>query len=217
MSKEVKVMLAIGALILLGAVYMFMKGGTDGGTAGAPIDDKALLRAESHYRGTKLQNKVTLIEFGDFQCPACEASFPIIEKVMDHYKDNPDFTFVFRNFPLTSIHPNAQLSAEASEAAGEQGKFWEMYARLYQAQNDWAEINDPLDTFVSYTEGLGINKDQFKSALQNAKFRTRVNEDVNDANKLGVDSTPTFYLNGEKIAGGISYDAWINKIDPLLK
>lgn len=215
MSKELKVMFAIGAIFIIGAVAFYLKTANDSSTSGQPIDSQRLLRSESHGTGV-VPNKVTLIEFGDFQCPACAAAHPIIKKILDHYKGETNFTFVFRNFPLTSIHPNAQKSSEAAEAAAAQGKYWEMNNKLYESQNEWSGSDNAVEIFVSYAEQLGLNKDQFKSELQNGKYFQRVNEDFSDGEKVGVDSTPTFFLNGEKLVGVPNYEDLIQKIDAAL-
>ena len=138
--------------------------------------------------------KVTLVEYSDFQCPACAAFFPYVEGILSAYPD--DVRLVYRHFPLTSIHANAEEGAWASEAASKQGKFWEMYTLLFDRQKDWSNLAAPSEMFMAYADLLGLNKEQFKADYESAETRARVQTDVNSANRAGINSTPTFYLNG---------------------
>lgn len=107
--------------------------------------------------------------------------------------------FVFRNFPLPQ-HANAQVSSDAAEAAGLQGKFWQMHDKLYVSQNDWATSSDAKTIFIGYAKDLGLNVTQFTSDIDSQKTSDRVNKDTNDGNTIGINETPTFYLNGVQIA-----------------
>ena len=111
------------------------------------------------------------------------------------------FNFVSRNFPLTSIHQNALISAQAAEAAGGQGKYWEMYDLLYENQNEWAKSTDPLAIFAKYATGLKIDVERFKNEVQSGAYQNIINQDLADARSLGINSTPTFFLNGVKMLG----------------
>ncbi|MCA9331184.1 thioredoxin domain-containing protein, partial [Candidatus Saccharibacteria bacterium] len=104
---------------------------------------------------------VTLVEYGDFQCPVCASFFPIVQQVKEKYGDQ--ITFQFRNFPLSEIHPNAVIAARAAMAANNQGKFWEYHDLLYQNQTSWAESNDPVSILDGYAEQLGLDMQQFRS------------------------------------------------------
>src|SRR5690606_29220292 len=118
------------------------------------VDQSRLIREHNTMTGS-LDAKVTVVEFGDMQCPACASAHPVVKQIINEYGDNPDFNFVFRHFPLSSIHPHAQISAEAVEAAGDQGKFWEMHDLLFTRQSEWASGGNPLDKFVAYAGELG--------------------------------------------------------------
>jgi protein-disulfide isomerase len=148
----------------------------------------------------KPDSRVVLIEYGDFQCPGCGSAFPTVEKVVEKYEDK--ITFVFRNFPLTGIHPNARVAAAAAEAAGQQNKFWEMYRLLYENQNSWSNLgtSERTDYFVSLAEQLALNKETFLSDLSAQAINQKINFDMAVGKKAGVDSTPTFFLNGEKLS-----------------
>ena len=193
MTKELKIMLGIAVLVIAGAAFLFIKGNPQSTT---PADAGLLVRDNSDMTGDK-NAKVTLVEFGDFQCPFCASMSPILKQIIDNYQGNKDFNFVFRNFPLPQ-HQYAKISAEAAEAAGAQGKYWEMNELIYANQNVWVPSPTPLDIYAGYAQTLGLNVDQFRSDVQANKFSDKINTDLADGNALGVNSTPTLYLNGVK-------------------
>lgn len=214
MKQEAKLLLGFGVVtivILVGAVFLL--GGSSNSEPVSKANPEILVKADSNKMGTE-SAKVTLVEFGDYQCPACAASYPIIEEVLSTYKDT--VLFVFRNFPLPT-HRNAKVAAEAAEAAGAQGKYWEMYGLLYRNQNQWANDSNPLGIFEGYAKELKLNTGKFKEDVQSSKYANKIQGDLNDGRRIGVNSTPTFYLNGEKIVGVISLEDLKYKIDLLLK
>lgn len=141
--------------------------------------------------------KVTVVEFGDFQCPACKSYYPIVKEIKSSYGD--DITFQFRHYPLTQIHPNATISARAAEAAGKQGKFFEMHDLLYENQDTWASSSNPSPIFESFANQLKLNIDQFKSDSADANTLAIINADTKAAQAAGANSTPTFVINGKKV------------------
>ncbi len=159
--------------------------------------------------------KVTVVEFGDYQCPACKAEDPVVKQIIEEYKSNPNFNFVFLNFPLPQ-HANAQIAAEAAEAAGEQGKFWEMRSKLYETQADWSNLADPLDKFISYAKEFSLDTDKFKEAIQQKKFQSIIAADQQKGVEVGVSGTPTFYINGEKQADIPNLESFKKLIDTAL-
>ncbi|HRN90477.1 MAG TPA: thioredoxin domain-containing protein [Candidatus Saccharibacteria bacterium] len=147
----------------------------------------------------KVGSPVTLIEYGDFQCPGCGSAHPRVKAISEEYKDQ--LQFVFRNFPLTSIHPNAKAAAGAAEAAGLQGKYWEMHDLIYQSQTSWSLLTDKerTDAFNGYARQLGLDIDKFESDISSTAVTKKITFDQTIGKKAGVDSTPTFYLNGVKL------------------
>lgn len=143
--------------------------------------------------------KVVLIEYGDFQCPGCGSLFPTIKPLKEHYKDQ--LTFVFRNFPLTAIHPNALAAATAAEAAGLQGKWWEYHDLLYENQSEWSQLDGSKrgDIFESYAKRLGLNIDKFKKDLKDDKIAQKIKRDQSLGKKIKATSTPTLVLNGKTL------------------
>lgn len=211
MSSEVKILLGLGVVcaIFIAIVVVFSSSGQK--ATGSSAD--ALVRADSNKIEVK-DAKVTMVEFGDYECPACKAAQPVVDQIRHDYAGK--ITYVFRNFPLPQ-HTNAKPAAEAAEAAGEQGKYWEMNDLLYSRQDEWVNLSNPNDKFVSYAEELKLDIGKFKSAIENYKFDQKIKADTTDGETLGVNSTPTFFINGEKIVGGQSYDEFKKKIDALLK
>ncbi len=208
MTKEAKIIIAVSILILAGVFFLAAKSSQQTTTQ---ADPNLLVRDASHMTGQK-GAKVTVVEFGDYQCPACGYAHPIVQQVLAAYKSNPNFNFVFRNFPL-SQHQNALPAAEAAEAAAVQGKFWEMHDKLYENQDKWSDLSNPTDVFVSYAQQLGLDIDKFKTAITAKQFAGIINQDQSDGNSLGVHATPTFYINGIGYNGALSFEQFKKEID----
>lgn len=153
--------------------------------------------SESDWVRGDRNSRAKLIEYGDFQCPACVNYYPLIEKLSQDI--NSDFAFVYRHFPLTSIHPNAMPAAKAAEAVGKQGKFWEMYKLLYEKNKEWVEEKNVKERLTIFAEELQLDKEQFLSDFDSAQVEEKVKADMLSGNTLRVNSTPTFFLNGKKI------------------
>lgn len=158
------------------------------------------------------ESPIILVEYGDFQCPACAAYHPMIDQLVKQRGN--DFRFVYRHFPLKSIHPNADGASRASEAAGMQGKFWEMYDIIYQRQTSWSNLGRGTveETFIGYAKELGLNEEQFKKDMASDAVKDKVDNQLKDGTASGVSSTPTLFLNGEKIANPRSYEEFIQVI-----
>jgi protein-disulfide isomerase len=159
-------------------------------TASKPIPD--------HVFGTEAK-KVVLIEYGDFQCPACGNLYPSLKPLKERYKDQ--LTFVFRDFPLTSLHPNALAGAAAAEAAGLQGKFWQMHDVLYENQTEWSTLDSDKRTgqFVTYATRLQLDASRFKKDIDSDKVLQKIKRDQALGKKIGASATPTLVLNGKTL------------------
>lgn len=185
------------------------------GNVNKVIDEGAI---PDQVYGVKEQ-KVTLIEYGDYQCPGCGSMYEPIKAMVEQYKDK--VTFVFRNMPLTNIHPNALAAATAAEAAGLQGKFWEMHDALYQNQDAWkdASVTQREGVFTGYASQLGLNVDQFKKDLTDQRVIDKINRDRSTARKLNISGTPTFVLNGTLIKGDDAVNAQVllQKVEDAIK
>lgn len=152
--------------------------------------------------------KTVLIEYSDFQCPACRAYYPLVKKLIADHGDS--FQFVYRHFPL-SQHANAKPAAYAAEAAGKQGKFWEMEDMIFVNQTAWSNSKNASNIFLEYARSLELNIDQFKKDRDSSETKNKVNEDYQSGIKARVNATPTFYLNGKRIQPS-NYDEFSNFI-----
>jgi len=179
------------------------------------VDAALLVKDNSHMTGEK-SAKVTVVEFGDYQCPACGAAHPIVKQMLEAYKNNKDVNFVFRNFPLPQ-HKNARVAAEAAEEAGAQDKFWEMHDALYEHQSEWSDSDDALSAFANYARQIGMDADKLRQEVGKSAFEDAIQADVNDGNAAGVNSTPTFFINGSMMVGVPSIGAFKAAIDAKLK
>lgn len=146
---------------------------------------------------------VTLIEYSDFQCPACASYYPMIKKLAEEMSE--EVQIIYRHYPLSS-HPQAELAARAAEAAGQQDAFWAMHDKLFAGQNAWSNQSNAKDIFITYAEDLGLNVEQFKSDINNGDIKDAVKDDKRSGNQALVNSTPSFFLNGQKINNPRSYD-----------
>jgi protein-disulfide isomerase len=163
-----------------------------------PVNNADKTASLSNHVVNEGSGKVALVEYGDFQCPGCASFYPILKQLKESKKDV--MSFQFRNFPLEAIHQNARASARAAEAADKQGKFWEMHDKLFENQQSWGTVNDPLSTFKSYAEQIGITDlNKFETDYKSSTINSIINADLKEGQKLGVNSTPSFFLEGKKV------------------
>jgi len=136
---------------------------------------------------------IVLVEYGDYECPHCQEVYPILHELKERMGNR--LAYVYRHFPISRQHPNAQLAAEAAEAAAVQGKFWEMHDRLYRNQKEWAELEDPRPVFLSYARQLNLNIDQFTNDLGSNIIDQKISADLQKGASMGVTGTPTVFLD----------------------
>ena len=171
------------------------------------VSDEQLYAPHSYFLGNE-DAATILVEFSDFQCPACAAFHPVVKGLAEKYPQ--DLKTIYRHFPLPQ-HKNAQKAAEAAQIAGEQGKFWEYVELLFQNQEKMSE-----EDLVKYAKELNLDMERFSNALKSGTYEQFVTEDLNAGRKLGVDSTPTFYLNNRKMIIG-SFKDFEEQIDTAIK
>jgi len=165
-----------------------------------PVSDR-----RDHIRGNP-EGSVTLVEYGDFECPYCGKAHPILMELMQRMGD--DIRLVFRHFPLTQLHPDAQMAAESAEAAGAQGRFWEMHDALYENQQSL----DP-QSLSGYAADLDLNLPQFQMELAEHTHQPRVREDFAGGIRSGVNGTPSFFINGRRHDGAWDLESLIAAIE----
>ena len=191
MTKRLWIFTGVIVAVFLG--FVWINGGDKGGADTAADGGVRVV----HVTG-KTDAKVTLVEYSDFQCPACRAYYPVVEQVVQTYKDR--ISFEYRHYPLTTIHRNAFAAARASEAAGAQNKFWEMYRELFTDQQDWENAGNAQTIFEGYAQRLGLDMTKFKSDFASSATNGAINASITEFNKRGLPkATPTFLLNGKKI------------------
>lgn len=204
MSKNTWIVfIAIVFVMFGGLVFLSLKNNIDVSN----ITTNSIVPASSqsggigdHVLDTR-DKKVILIEYGDFQCPGCGQAYQPIKIVTEKYKYK--LTFIFRNFPITSLHPNARAAAAAAETAGLMGKYWQMHDKLYENQSAWenASGTDRTNLFAGYASDIGLDQTTFIKTLndKNSEINKKINFDIALGKKDSVSGTPSFYLNGKPV------------------
>ncbi len=165
------------------------------------------ISAEDHARGPA-GAPVTLLEYGDYECPHCGHAHSIVQRLEKHFAGK--LRFVFRNFPLSNMHPHAEMAADAAEAAGAQGKFWEMHDMLFDNQEDLSE-----DAITDFAGELGLNMEKFSEALESHQYAARLKANFAGGVRNGVNGIPTFFINGARHDGGLEYEDLMKAIGSL--
>lgn len=202
MSKKAWIIFAAVCLVLLGGlIYLSNKEKVDVSavdTHKIQPASKASGEIADHVTGNA-NSKVLLIEYGDYQCPGCGSAYPVIKSLTDKY--SKQIGFVFRNFPLTQLHPNAKVAAAVAEAAGLQGKYWQMHDMLYTNQSDWENLTADTRSkfFVGYAKSLGLDTTKFSAAIGSDAVLSKISFDQALGAKDNVTGTPTFFLNGKQL------------------
>jgi protein-disulfide isomerase len=154
---------------------------------------KTPINKSDHIRGP-MTAPITLVEYGDYQCPHCGMAHPIVNQVLDHFRGS--LRFVFRHFPLTEIHPLAGIAAESAEFAGAANRFWEMHDALFENQSILS-----VPTIFMIAEKLGLPEIELRDALETGRYRNKVRSDFMSGVRSGVNGTPTFFINGVRHDG----------------
>jgi protein-disulfide isomerase len=170
---------------------------------------KVPIKREDHIQGPDSAH-VTLVEYGDYECPHCGHAYPIVKRIQTHFGD--ELRFVFRNFPISEAHPNAEKAAEAAEFASAQGRFWEMHDLLFENQN---RLGDALYTGIAAE--LRLSSVALLQALENNVYKGRVRADFNGGVRSGVNGTPTFFINGRRHDGPFEFEDLARAINELMR
>jgi protein-disulfide isomerase len=169
---------------------------------------KMPITAEDHIQGLE-SAEVTLVEYGDYQCPHCGHAYPVVHQVQKQFGKR--LRFVFRNFPLSEMHPQAEAAAEVAEFAGAQGKFWEMHDKLYENQERLGEA-----LFLDLGERLKLSTTALRQALEQRTFEARVRADFKGGVRSGVNGTPTFFINGHRHDGSFDFESLVSAIQQAM-
>lgn len=209
MSKVAWIIFGSIVVLVLGGLVVYSRLNSPSANVNA-VDNNSIIAASDqngqiadHTFG-KTDSKVVLVEYGDFQCTSCGGAHPQIKEITEEYKDR--ILFIFRNFPLTTIHPNARAAAAAVEVAGLEGKYWEMHNLIFETQSEWSSLTGTTRTekFAEYAASLGLNKETFIEKLASKDINQKISFDQALGKKVKVEATPTFFLNGDKLSEEVS-------------
>lgn len=200
-------------VVLVGIVWLVARASKNAPTPVAPGVLSAQVSATDMSQGPD-DAPIVLVEYGDFQCPACGAFEPLLKQALAEPELVGKVKLVYRYFPLTTIHRNAQVSAQAAAAAALQGKFWQMHDKLYATQQQWESMSDTgaRNLFATFAADLGLDVTQWKKDIDSTVVKDRIKVDVDSADASGVDATPTFYVNGVQMASPTSYQDFEQKV-----
>lgn len=161
--------------------------------------------AHDHMQGPA-NAPVTLVEYGDYECPACGEAYPIVKRIQAHMGGR--LRFVFRNFPLAQMHPHAEHAAEAAEAAAEENRFWELHDTLYEHQDALSDAD-----LTGYMRAHGLDVARFATDLREHRYAARVRKDFEGGVRSGVNGTPTFFINGARHDGTYDFDELLAAVE----
>jgi len=195
------------AVFFLMYFFLWQNNGNDSRTYDIELND-------ADWKSGNPEAKIVLVEYSDFQCPACAVYFSVVDQLLKDYSD--DILFVYRHFPLRTIHPHAEIAAYAAEAAGRQGKFWEMYEKLFRSQALWSLEKNAKQTFLGYANELGLAETKFLEDLESNTVKEKVIKDYQFGLRIQINATPTFFLNGKKLQNPAGYEAFKKIIDSEL-
>ena len=212
--KNKIILWAIIAVVVIGSIFGIVKLASKSQITGS--DNLAItvsaINDNENIKGEK-EAVATLIEYSDFQCPACGSYYPIVKKVSEDL--GAKVRFAYRHFPLPQ-HKNAKLAATVAEAAGKQGKFWEMHDLIFQNQSDWSEEKNAAILFAKYAQELGLDLARFQTDIASDDIKAKIENDYKSGVKAGVNSTPSFFLNGKKMDNPRNYDEFKKAIEKAL-
>ncbi len=188
MKKHFWKIVALAAVLLIGGSFIYSNKVAEQANEGVVL--------EARVKGNP-EAKTVLVEYSDFQCPACAQFYPVVKEIMEEHGD--DLKVEYKHFPLINIHPMATPAAKAAEAAGVQGKFWEMHDKLFDNQATWSRSSNASAFFNQYAEELGLDVAKFKLHMDSSVIADAISKSFNEARDLGFTGTPTFLLNGEQM------------------
>lgn len=197
MNTETKILgiILFATVVLIAGAVFFLGRGSNSSTV---LEETQTVQID-YSKGEKIGSdsaKVKVVEFSDLQCPSCLTAEPFVRKV----RSTQNVQLIYRHFPLTR-HIYGKKVANLAEAAGEQGKFWEMHDKLFDTQSQWSEMseNDAMAFFLSLAKDLGLDENKVKDEIANDAFKAKIDADLAEGQRLGVDATPTFFVNGHKL------------------
>lgn len=198
-----KIVFAVAVVLMVGSI-VYAQYASRAANEGVSLSE--------HIRGNA-EAGLVLTEYADFQCPACGQFYPVIKSLEEQYGDK--LAIEFKHFPLTALHPYAMPAAKAAEAAGIQGKFFEMHDKLFENQSAWSQSGTPQVFFNQYAQEIGLDVDLFKRHMRASLIEEKIKKEAQEAIAQGHTGTPSFMLNGEKFTFE-TFDEFISKIEAAL-
>jgi protein-disulfide isomerase len=211
MLKPLTVIILAVAVAAGAAVYLSRQPDQPAQTAAIPTH--ADIKGGGHIRGPE-NASLTLVEFGDYQCPSCGAYHPLVKEILNRYPQQ--LRLEFHHFPLVTIHPNSLLASKAAEAAGEQGHYWEMHDALFDHQREWADSPNAEPIFIALAGRFGLDINRFMQAIRSPQVQDRILKDVERGNNAKVEAVPTFFINGEQVHVKLSMEDFVQVIEAHL-
>lgn len=196
----------VTVFVIIGAAAGIVWSVKNGGAPAGGAETTSAITANDWVRGSETAT-VEMVEYSDFQCPACALYHPIVKKLVEE-DSKGKIKFSYRHFPLIEIHPTSVLSAVASEAAGKQGKFWQMHDKLFENQTTWGSNPKAREIFIDYAKELGLDVAKFTADLDSKELKDKIVDAYKSSIRMGLNSTPTFFINGKKIQNPQSYEAF---------
>ncbi len=198
-NQNLPLIITILVTLIISALAIVLLASSSGDKMTAEEKKSALLDNAKHIAGNK-DAAIQVVEFSDYECPACANYYPDLKKIKEQYGNQIGFTF--RNFPLETIHPLARTAALAAEAASAQGKFWEYHDNLYEKQAEWSDLNkeQAITKFIEYARNIQIaDISKFESDVRNATYNEVINKDIADGDAINVNGTPSVFVNGKQV------------------
>lgn len=205
--------IGFGVFIIASVLGIIFLGAKTDKSSGLVSREPQPISASDWING-EMSAEVVIIEYSDFECPACASYFPILKDLKEKF--GSQIAVVYRHFPLTQIHRNAELASLASEAAGRQGKFWEMHDLLFENQRNWSDNFGAKEIFIGYAQQLQLDEKQFINDLDAKDLQDKVSASYREGVSIGIAGTPTFFLNGEKISNPRGYEEFERVISEKL-
>jgi len=195
MSNKTKpfIVIVVAVAMAAGIAVYWSRQSSASGESAANAAPLAVNAGGGHIRG-KAEAPLTLVEFGDYECPSCGYYYPMVEEVLRRYPDKVKLEF--HHYPLIQMHQHALAAAMAAESASEQGKFWEMHDKLYQHQSQWARDPNPEAQFLAFAAEIGLDANKFMRGMKSPDNERRILEDIQRGSNAKVEGTPTFFING---------------------
>jgi protein-disulfide isomerase len=213
LGKEILFWTAIiGGICLVVAGMIYLVSLQRVPTADGTVTIENVITADDWVLGDR-NAKVILTEYSDLQCPACASYHPVVKQIVEDFE--ADIAFVYRHFPLPS-HPHAREMAYATEAAGKQGKFWEMHDLIFETQSEWTSQNSVDETVAEFAGIIGLDAAKFKTDFESGEIRSKIDTAVAHGREVGISYTPTFFLNGVRIQNPNSYTAFADLLNEAI-